>query len=179
MQTELEVKILDVNIEGIKLILEKLQASYKWSKMMKRYVYNFNPIRQWSRVRLRDNWNQTTLTIKEISSDNIDWTKELEIVVDSFEKTHEILKKLWYKEKAYQENRRTSYDLMWVNIEIDERPMIPPYIEIEWNSTQEIEDIVSKLGYSMNQITAINTNKIYLKYWIDIETISFLSFEGF
>ena len=167
MQTELEVKILDVNIEGIKLILEKLQASYKWSKMMKRYVYNFNPIRQWSRVRLRDNWNQTTLTIKEISSDNIDWTKELEIVVDSFEKTHEILKKLWYKEKAYQENRRTSYDLMWVNI------------EIEWNSTQEIEDIVSKLGYSMNQITAINTNKIYLKYWIDIETISFLSFEGF
>jgi adenylate cyclase class 2 len=41
------------------------------------------------------------------------------------------LEKLGYNSKAYQENIRTSYTLNNCEIEIDERPMIPAYLEIE------------------------------------------------
>lgn len=176
MKTELEVKILDINIDIIKSKLKNLNAIYKWEKMMKRYVYDFTPKQQGKWVRLRDNWTETTITIKETTNDNVDWTKELEIVVDLFDNAHEMLKKLWYQETAYQENKRTSYDLKWVNIEIDERPLIPPYLEIEWDSIEAVYDIVNLLWYVKDDTTSINTTKVYSKYWIELDSITLLSF---
>lgn len=57
--------------------------------------------------------------------------KELETEVADFETTNCILQELGYTPRAYQENRRTSYAYNDCDIEIDERPMIPPYLEIE------------------------------------------------
>jgi len=49
------------------------------------------------------------LTIKEIISDSIDGTKEIEVEVSDFEDTNLILEKMGYKFKSYQENKRTSF----------------------------------------------------------------------
>ena len=61
----------------------------------------------------------------------IDGMKELETEVADFHTTHEILQELGYTARAYQENRRTSYSFNDCDVEIDERPLIPPYLEIE------------------------------------------------
>jgi adenylate cyclase, class 2 len=53
------------------------------------------------------------------------------VQVSDFDMTNLLLNELGYIAKAYQENRRTSYVFNACNIEIDEWPGIPPYIEIE------------------------------------------------
>ena len=127
-------------------------------------------------IRLRTNGKKSSLTIKEISSDNIDGTRESEIEVSSFDTTHSMLKELWYQHKSYQENKRESYILDDVNIEIDSWPMIPTYLEIEWKSEKSILDIVIKLWYNINDVTSINTKRVYNHYGINLEEHKNLTF---
>lgn len=111
MPIELEVKILNIEIPTIKQKLSKLQAEYGGGKLMKRYIFDFNPPKKDTWIRLRDNGNTVTLAIKEIVSNQIDGTKELETKVDSLETTHAMLIKMGFTQRLYQENRRTSYKL--------------------------------------------------------------------
>ncbi|MCK5084484.1 MAG: CYTH domain-containing protein [Candidatus Pacebacteria bacterium] len=119
MQTEFEVKILEINVEKTISKLDVLGAKRIGEKFQKRFVYDFDPQKENSWIRLRTDGTKTTIAIKEIKNDNIDGTKELEINVDDFEKTKLFLEKLGYVAKGYQENRRISYLLDGVEIEID------------------------------------------------------------
>lgn len=58
-------------------------------------------------------------------------TQEHEVVVSDFEKMNDILEKLGYKHRNYQENKRIRYILDEVEIDIDTWPLIPTYAEIE------------------------------------------------
>ena len=92
MKTEFEVKILDIDVEKIKHKLEEIGAKKIAERNMRRYVYDLTMDREigdcakW--IRLRDNGTQTTLTVKEIHSDKIGGTKEIEIEVGDFETTN-------------------------------------------------------------------------------------------
>ncbi len=176
MKTEFEVKILDIDVDEIVSKLESLGAEKIGEKEQRRFVYDFNPVKENSWVRLRTDSQKTTLTIKEIQNDEIDGTKEIEIEVDDFESTNLLLEKLGYKHKAYQENKRISYILDGVEIEVDFWPLIPPYLEIEGQSVDEVKKMVRKLGYELKQTTSINTKKVYEKYGIDSALIKELKF---
>lgn len=173
MKIEYEVKILDINVKDILGRLEKLGARKIIERNMKRFVYD---LKDNSWIRLRFDGQKTTLTIKEIKDDSITGTKEIEVVVSDFDNANIILERIGFKAKAYQENKRISYKLDDVEIEIDFWPMIPPYIEIEGNSIKDVENIVEKLGFQMSQTTSINTIKVYDKYGIDLNSIKNLKF---
>jgi adenylate cyclase, class 2 len=143
---------------------------------MKRYVYDIDPEDQTTWVRLRDNGEKTTLTIKEIKHSGIDGTKELEIDVGDFEKANQILNKLKYSHKGYQENKRISYKFKNVEIEIDLWPKIPPYVEFEGKSIEEIEEVVKLLGFEMENTTTLCNMDIYKKYGINLNEIKELKF---
>jgi len=176
MKIEYEVKILDINVGKFQKKLESLWAEYLWEEVQKRYVYDFNPVDPNKWIRLRQKWTKTTLTVKEIIDDSITWTKEVEIMVWDFEDTNSILKELWYIAKAFQENKRISYKLDWVEIEIDFWPMIPAYVEVEWQNENDVDKTLEKLWYSIDDTTSMNTNKVYDKYWIDLSSIKDLRF---
>ena len=176
MKIEFEVKILDIDKDAMCEKLLKLWAEEFWIKEMKRSIYDFSPIRPGNRIRLRNDGGQSTLTIKERTADTVDGTKELEIEVNSFEDTKAILEKLGYHSRLYQENRRRSFVLDGVQIEIDEWPMIPPYLEIEWQNVEEVENMVTKLGYSMNDTTGVSTEEVYKQYWLNINDHAHLHF---
>lgn len=176
MQTEIEAKILEVNVEDVIAKLNALGAKKIGEKMQKRFVYDFNLKIENSWIRLRTDGAKTTLTVKEIHNDGIDGTKELEIIVDDFEKTNLLLEKLGYIAKGYQENKRISYILDNVEIEIDFWPQIPPYLEIEAKTIPEVEAMIKKLGFDISQSTSISTIKVYKKYGIDLEAIKELKF---
>ncbi|HMY80630.1 MAG TPA: CYTH domain-containing protein [Candidatus Absconditabacterales bacterium] len=178
MNYEYEIKVLAIDIENIQKKLQELGAQKQGTYLMKRYVFDMassNNNSCW--IRLRDDGRKVTLTIKEVEHDGIDGTKEWEIIVDSFETTFEMIQKLGYTAKAYQENRRTSYTMGNVFIEIDERPMIPPYVEIEGPSIESVENLVGLLGFEKKDTTSINTSKIYLTYGIELDTIKELRFQ--
>lgn len=168
METEIECRILEINPEEIQQKLLKVGAEKIAERNMKRYVYDIDSDDKRTWIRLRDNGEKITLAVKEIHTDDIDGTKEIEVDVSDFEKTNTILNKLKYNHKAYQENKRISYKLKNVEIEIDFWPKIPPYMEFEGSSVEEIEEVVNLLGFKMSDTTCLSNLKIYKKYGIDL-----------
>lgn len=176
MKTEIEVKVLEIDVDMVILLLDKLGAERIGEKKQRRFVYDFTPKKENAWVRLRTNGSETTLTIKEIKNEDIDGTKEIEIIVGDFDKTNFLLEKLGYINKSYQENKRISYLLEGVEVEIDFWPRIPPYLEVEGKSVEEVKKIVTLLGFDFSKTTSVNTLGIYKKYGIDIEMIKELKF---
>ena len=110
-------------------------------------------------------------------SSEIDGTQELEIEVDSFERTNLILKELGYVAKGYQENRRIQYLLNGVEIDIDSWPLIPTYLEIEGPSEEAVYNAVSALGFSVSDTTTRDVEGIYLDYGYNLNEIYDLKLE--
>ncbi len=83
---------------------------------------------------------------------------------------------LGFKPKSYQENRRTSFVLDNVQVELDEWPLIPPYLEIEGHTKDDVLRVADLLGYDEDQLTGENTVKVYARYEIDLQAIPDLRF---
>ncbi len=176
MKTEFEVRILEIDVDKIKVKLDKI-AEFQWDHVQKRYVYDFIPKEENKWIRLRTNGDTTTLTIKNLVTSEIDGTQELEIIVDDFDKTNMILKELGYVPKGYQENRRVQYILDGVEIDIDYWPLIPTYLEIEGPSEEEVYNTLTKLGYSKDDCTTRDVEGIYVDYGYNISEIYDLKLE--
>ena len=177
MNTEYEIRVLEVDVEKLIKKLDSLGATKVGEWEQKRYVYDFIPKRENQWIRLRTNGKESTLTYKNVEKDTIDGTKELEIVVDDFEKTNEMLEVLGYKSKGYQENNRIRYMLNGVEIDIDSWPKIPTYMEIEGKDEEEVNSTLELLNVDKDKVTALNCEDIYKKiYGINIDEIKNLTF---
>ena len=181
MEKEREVTILDIDIDDFIKKLEELGAIKNGEFLQRRYVFDFKPVDPNKWIRLRTNGTKTTLTTKEIIDRNsIDGTNELEIVVDDFDKTHELLNQLGYKARNYQENYRRIYLLNGTEISIDSWPLIPTYAEVEGKTNQDVKDVIKLIGVDEKKVTTFDVESIYREiYGIDIMKIKELKFEGF
>lgn len=177
MQTEYELRVLEINHEELIKKLESLNAEFIFSNLQQRYVYDFNPKQENKWIRLRTDGKTTTLTIKDLQSKTIDGTKELEIVVDDFAKTHEILKELGYQPKGFQENKRTRYILDGVELDLDKWPLIPEYLEIEGKSKEDIYNCLEKLTIKKEETVTLDVASIYTHYGYDGDNLTNLNFE--
>lgn len=176
MPIEHEAKILDIDPAAMqRLILDK-GGQKLGERFMRRYVYDITPGDQSKWIRLRDTGDETTLTVKQITSDAIDGTHEIEVGVDDFAATNALLNVLGFTAKSYQETKRTSFVLDGAQVEIDTWPQIPPYLEIEAGSKDEVIRVAGLLGHTEADLTGENTIKIYARYGIDLDTIPELRF---
>ncbi|MCH5583679.1 CYTH domain-containing protein [Shimazuella sp. AN120528] len=176
MAIEYEARVLEVDPEQIKQKIIACGGVEIRQSLMRRYVYSINKTDLSRFIRLRDTGFEVTLTYKEIKHDGIDGTEETELVVDDFDKTDEFLSRLGYQGKWYQENYRNSFQLEGARLEIDRWPMIPPYLEIEADSYEEVIRIAALLGYTKDQLIGENTLKIYTHYGINLKEIKDLRF---
>lgn len=177
MKTEYELRVLEIDVDSIIKTFESLGATKVGDFFQKRYVYDLNPVQNGKWIRLRTNGIKTTLAYKDVVSNTIDGTKEVEIEVDNIENTNELLNRLGYNPRSYQENKRIQYILDDVEIDLDSWPMIPTYMEIEGRSEEEVNNMIEKLNIDKNKITALNCDDIYRDlYNIDISTIKNLKF---
>ncbi len=175
---EYEVRVLEIDPEIIKEKLNKLNAKLIEDVFQKRYVYAFKPKNPNKWIRLRTNGTTTALTIKDVSSDKIDGTKELEIEVSDFESASQILEELGYTPRGIQENKRIKYDLNGVEVDIDTWPHIPTYLEIEGSSEEEVYKTLELLEIDKKDATSLDVQSIYIEiYGIDIEKEPNLSFD--
>ena len=157
--------------------LEKLGATKKGKFEQKRYDYDLRPVEKGKWIRLRTNGKVVTLTYKDIVSNTIDGTKEVEFEVEDFNKANEFLEKIGFKNRSYQENERIQYVLNNVEIDIDSWPMIPTYMEIEGKSEEEIINMKKILDIDETKVTTLNCDDIYNQiYKIDISKIKELKF---
>lgn len=177
MKTEYEVRVLNIDTEKWINKIVEMGAVKIGSFHQKRYVYDFNPAQKGRWIRLRSNGKESTLTIKEIKSKQIDGTKELEVVVSDFEDTNEILNKLGYLPRTYQENFRIEYTLDGIVFDFDKWPKIPDYLEIEGPSQEGVLDMMNKLGIDGCEVTTMDVDQVYgKKYGIVLDSIKELRF---
>ena len=120
-----------------------------------------------------------TLTVKHIlkaNETNIQQMQETEIRVDSFEETNELLEKIGFFHRSYQEKKREKYILNEHEIDIDTWPGIPTYFEVEGKDKKDLEEILNILGYSFDDAISCTVDEIYRKIGIDINNMSELKF---
>jgi adenylate cyclase class 2 len=173
---EHEAKILDIDPDTIEQHIVDTGGRKLGERFMRRYVYDITPGDESKWIRLRDNGKGTTLAVKEITSDAIDGTHEVEVGVDDFSATNALLERLGYTAKSYQENKRVSFVLDGAQLEVDTWPRIPPYLEIEAATEDEVIRIAELLGYTEADLTGENTIKIYARHGIDLDTVRELRF---
>jgi adenylate cyclase, class 2 len=178
MPIEFEAKVL--NIDPTK-VAENIVAQggrrVSGPVLQRRYVYDITPGDQRRWIRLRDTGEGSTLATKEIRHDGIDGTDETEVGVADFEATNDLLMKLGFAPRSYQENRRTSFVFAGGQLEIDEWPLIAPYLEIEAGSRAEVVRVAGLLGYPEADLTAENTVGVYARHGIDLLTMPRVCFE--
>ncbi len=170
-KTEYEVRVPEINVDNIINKLNNLDAKLVSDSLQKRYVYDFHPASENRWIRLRTNGKETTLTIKEILSDKVDGTKETEVNINNtdFDTMNEILVKLGYIPKSYQENRRIKYNLNGVEVDVDFWPLIPPYLEIEGKSKDDVYDTLNSLDIPIDYATSLDVQRLFKeKYGINL-----------
>ena len=177
MNTEYEIRVLEIDKQKLIDKLERLGAEIKGDNEQRRYVYDIIPKHDGKWIRLRTNGKKTTLTYKNVVSTTIDGTKELEVEVSNFEKTNELLENMGIKNRGYQENRRTQYVLNGVEIDIDSWPMIPTYVEIEGKNEDEVLKTLDLLELPKDKVTTLDVESVYMKYGIDLKDIKVLKFK--
>ncbi len=64
-----------------------------------------------------------------------------------------------------------------MEIDIDSWPFIPDYLEIEGKSEDAVYNIVSKLGFNLDQIVTKDVEKVYLDYGYNLNEIYDLKLE--
>jgi adenylate cyclase class 2 len=176
MPIEFEAKVLDVEPDEVGAKILMLGGRRIGSRLMRRYVYDIKAGDESRWLRLRDTGAEVTLTVKEIAHDGIDGTTETEVVVGDFETTDELLRRIGFEPKSYQENCRTSFELAGAQLEVDLWPLIPPYLEIEGRSREHVVEVGRMLGVPEDDLTGENTTKVYARYGIDLGAIGELRF---
>ena len=168
------LKLLE-GVDNVNSLYNLVTSSYI-KDLICNYVINPN---KW--IRLRETNGKVTLTIKHISgltNDGLQNVKETEIEVPSLEVGNQLLEELGLAYRNYQEKRRITYLVDGIEVDIDFWPMIPPYMEIEAETKEEIDAIIKKLDLGNLEIVSCNTEDVYKKYDIDIYEYSELKLDG-
>ncbi len=174
--TEFEVKALEIDRADLAARIENAGGTHVTDRHMRRYVYDTVPAVAGKWVRLRDTGTEVSLCVKEIRSSQVDGTRETEVGVSDFDLAHAALTASGLAARAYQENRRSSWLLDGVRLELDHWPLIPPYLEIEADTEAEVWAMADRLGLDRSSLTAENTTAVYTRYGIDLESVADLRF---
>ncbi|MGW4885885.1 class IV adenylate cyclase [Streptomyces murinus] len=173
---EYEAKVLGIDPDAMAERIKAAGGIFQGERLMRRYVYDTVPPVRGRWVRLRDSGGAVTLCVKTISSDEIDGTRETETTVGSFDDTHALLGLMGLTRRSYQENRRSSWLLDGVRLEIDAWPGIPPYLEIEGDDEDQVWAAADRLAILRADLTSENTTKVFARYGIDLDSIDDLRF---
>jgi adenylate cyclase class 2 len=178
MNTEFEAKAVKINKEKIRRKLKKMGAKLVFKeKKYTRVTYKLPVKLEGGWGRLRTDGDKTTLAIKQVLEKSVTGTKEIEIEVNDFEKTRELLKMAGWKEQNYQENLRERWIFDDVEFDIDTWPVIDPYIEIEAKNEEKVKEWFEKLDLDFNKAYFGSSDIVYKEvYNIDIISMPVLIF---
>lgn len=144
MSFEIEKRFKNFNYKNIKQLLKinniKKEGSYLYKIIM------FHSLKEGQIIRIRDEGTKITFTIKQKNPNN--YSTEYEVIVNDY---------MMIEQMLYQLNITKNYDLHKIreiyrtsdnNSEIifDHYPGLPPYIEIESKTENELNKLMKVLG---------------------------------
>jgi adenylate cyclase class 2 len=164
MKIEYEATFLEIKKDEFIIKLKESGAELKSKEYMQRRVTLDLPegsrnINTWLRV--RDEGDKTTLTLKSVDGKTITGQKEILITVDSLSDTVTLLESIGCNRKSYQESKRELWQLDDVEIAIDTWPFLETYVELEGHSEESVKKVAEKLGFDYSKATFDTVNSIY------------------
>lgn len=176
MDIEYEATFTDINPDGFRDILKSSGAILaKPNFMQKRVVFNLPKGHEifggWLRV--RDEGDRITMSLKIVDGDKIEDQKETCLVVNDFASAVTFLESIGCERKAYQESMRELWILDGVEITIDEWPFLEPYVEIEAKSEGDVKKVSGLLGFDYNKALFCSVDTLYnKKYGVSTDIIN-------
>ncbi|MCM0646827.1 CYTH domain-containing protein [Clostridium swellfunianum] len=164
---ELETRILNIDVEAIRNKLISFNSKKVKIENQINRIYDFEDKRLlnnkgYARIRtIEDMLNNKTVhymtTKKMISQEKYKVMEEYETAIESFEEGENIFKSLGLSLVQTINKYRESYKYKntLVEIDINDKSFCPfPYIEIETAYENELQEVVSLLGYKMEDTTS-------------------------
>jgi len=149
MNSEIEVKFLDVDFDELRSRLSELGAVCEQPiRLMRRAIIENEYMKaKDSYLRVRDEGNKVTMTYKQFDSLSVDGAKEIEFTVSDFDAAVRLLEQVNLPYRSFQESKRETWKLKDVEVVLDEWPWLKPYIEIEGESEEHLKVVATKLGF--------------------------------
>ena len=153
MNTEFEVKFVNVSHEELRIKLKELGAKLEQPmRLMKRAIIETPELKAKDAfIRVRDEGDKVTLTFKQFQALSIDGAKEHEVVVSDFQSTVDLLKAAGLPYRSLQESKRETWTLDGAEVVLDEWPWLNPYVEVEGDNEEHVKDVAAKLGFDWNK----------------------------
>ena len=134
MNIEFEATFTNIDKDEMRAKLSSVGARLVRSEyMQKRFVFTLPKGHEipggWLRV--RDEGDKITMSLKVISGNTIEDQKEICLTVNDFNEAVLFLESIGCVQKAYQESKRELWMLDDVEITIDEWPFLEPFVEVE------------------------------------------------
>ncbi len=172
MKNEIEAQFLDIDKDAIRAKLKEVGATLVKPEVLMRRVVFYTGEHSFARV--RDEGDKIVMTYKNVSDDkSILGTKEVNVVVNSFDDAILFLKGCGLKIKAHQETRREVWVLGDVEISIDTWPWIPTFIEVEGPTEESVWDTAAKLGFDKSQAKFGSVDSTYQHYYgVDMDIVN-------
>lgn len=126
-------------------------------------------------LRVRDEGDKVTLSLKTINGENIENQKELCLEVNSFDDAVELLESIGCGRKSYQETKRELWTLDGVEVTIDEWPFLDPFVEVEGKDEESVKNVSKKIGFDYGTALFCAVGNLYVqKYGIRPDKINTL-----
>lgn len=165
---EIEVKFYPVDIDAMRRKLTECGATCTHPmRLMRRVVFNQdeNPHLDVSYIRVRDEGDCVRVSTKEYAdhAKGIEYQRELDITVSSFERAIALFEIAGLKKSHYQESKREQWKLGESEVCIDVWPHLTPYIEIESPSDEALRKAASTLGLRWEDHINAGALRIYMR----------------
>ncbi len=185
---EIEVKFLNIDPVEMEKKLGAVGAKKVGEYFYRRRVFDYPDLRlneKGAWLRLRDEGDKVTLTFKQRvgitahdGSSNDSGMEEVEVAVSDFDKTAALLLRIGFMEKFYEENKRVRWMKDGVEFDIDTWPELEPYLEIEAQSWEKIDEAIKLLGLDPADKKIFSTFQIYKMKGINELDYKRVAFDG-
>ena len=183
---EIEIKFLDVDIPSLEEKLKSIGAERVGETLSRISCFDYPDYRLKDKhawVRLRSEFGKTTLAYKQrlgVSSQDAsskdEGMKEVEISISGFDSAKNLLLAIGMIEKFSEERKRVRWEKGSVEFDIDSWPLIPPYLEIEGKSWDEVKSASEELGLNYEDHLRCSAHNIFIKYGFDEHDYSIFTF---
>ncbi|HET7629960.1 MAG TPA: class IV adenylate cyclase [Candidatus Saccharimonadales bacterium] len=149
MQDEIEAKFLDINFDELRAKLEAAGGKMEKPMRLMRRVTIHNEFMRTDKdafVRVRDEGDKVVITYKQFDELSVDGTKEIEVEVNDFDKTVELLAQAGLPYDSLQESKRETWKFESCEVVLDEWPWLKPYIEVEGPNEAAVRQAAEGLG---------------------------------